>query len=126
MLDFLDDLLSPADEPRDRTAPVTLGLVVSEKAESGEALSEEARLYAAAGAEPTVIFVDEDEQGREIFADDAVTLPNDGTRRGQQSATFADAMGLPAGQRPTPSEAIAWSNARCAAAIIAHHARIKP
>ena len=97
-MDFLDDLMSTGfvDEAApDPEAEVTLGLVVSLPAKRGEDLNLEEVFFLAEtrGNAPFVIFIEEDDDGNEIF---------------ENAKDFMEAMGM--SRLPTEAEAIAWSN----------------
>jgi hypothetical protein len=109
----LDDLMSDSEEQRDPRVAIVHGLVVSEKAVTGNDLVAESELYLQSDKIPAVAFVVEDENGNEIFAEDAT-----GDYRGDygitkpqtQARAFASAMGLGPGVLPSPAESLAWSS----------------
>jgi hypothetical protein len=101
VIDF-DDINSndSDDEPRQPGAIAKAGLVVSEKAPTGQALHAEEGCYLETAKLPFVLFMEEDDDGREVFGN---------------ASEFQDAMDLI--RPPTEQEAIAWSNDRLGAAF---------
>jgi hypothetical protein len=105
MTDIFSDLMDTGfvdqDEP-DPEAPVTLGLVVSVKAERGEDLNTEEQFYMAEkpGESPFVIFTETDDDGNEVF---------------ENAKDFIEPMGM--SRLPTEAEAIRWSNLLCGARL---------
>jgi hypothetical protein len=92
-IDFDDFTGGFADQEReDSKNPPSLGLVVACKASSAQELEDEAAAFkfSTAGL-PMVVFVEEDEDGNEVFAN---------------ARQYADAMGIT--YLPTEAEAMAW------------------
>jgi hypothetical protein len=104
----LDDLFEPEEKPDPRVAPVA-GLVVAEKYLRSDDALEEQRIFLLTSKLLDVVFVSEDENGVEGFSEDVENdLRDSRTPPGTQARAFASAMQLPAGQLPTPAEALAW------------------
>lgn len=97
MMEFLSGLMDAGfvDEPApDPEAEIPLGLVVSAPAEHGEDLIEEARIASVSmRGIPFVIFIEEDEDGNEVFGN---------------AAEYQVAMDRL--RPPTEEEATAWCN----------------
>ncbi|MBR0989121.1 hypothetical protein JQ580_00125 [Bradyrhizobium japonicum] len=92
-MDFLDDLIGPAENPAESTDSKSRGgaLVVPDAAPSGAFLNIEAAAFREIAHLPAVVFEEEDENGRPAFSN---------------AAEFQDAMGMVS--PPTQAEALDW------------------
>jgi hypothetical protein len=109
-IDFDDFTGGFADNEReDPSNPPPLGLVVAEKAATGQELEEQAACYKfVTEGSPHVIFAEDDEDGNEIFTN---------------AQEWADAMGID--YLPTEQEALAWEREHIAKRLALWKARDK-
>jgi hypothetical protein len=108
-IDFDDMTGGFADQERDDPKnPAPLGLVVAPVAAPGELAREEAAFRASTAGLPMVVFVEEDDDGGEVFAN---------------AATYRDAMGIM--HLPSVEEAMAWQRQAIADRLAAWKAQMK-
>jgi hypothetical protein len=129
MIDFSQLTSGDVDAPyRDPDVPAVLGLVVARPADHGDDLKSEEQIFLETDSIPFIAFVCDDENGAEVFAEDAVggMGASDRTRPQTQARMFADAMNCAPGILPSVADALEWSSATVAEVQAGAIGRRKP